>query len=320
MIWRRRFRVERPLLIVADERRYRDARDQDRYPNIPEYYDMLSDPFAAGRISDPRDDPGDDTNFDQANVSAVNSLTAGAGLRQATTGGWRNRDPGDVNLALTDIRYDAAGDNILVDVALAPPSAAPVLTAEVQAGQVTLRWDASNDPTVSYQYRYRSDTMPWSPFATLTTTSVALNLINNTAYTFEVAAVNGLGSQTSTLTATPQALGPSAVNFVEDVTPDQDDTPAVATYTVTGLGNTPNWTLEDDTRNAFELQGTGTTQELHFRQPPDFETLQNATYSVTIQARAGQVTVTQAVSVTVVNAEEAGTVVVMPTTAHNQWC
>ncbi len=315
MVWRRRFRVERPLLIVADERRYRDARDQDASPNIPEYYDMLSDPFAAGRISDPRDDPGDDTNFDQANVSAVNSLTAGAGLRQATTGGWMNRDPGDVNLALTDIRYDAAGDNILVDVALTLPAAPDNLTAEVQAGQVTLRWAASNDPTVSYRYRYRPDTMLWSGWSMTTATEngrivatiEAGDLINNTAYTFEVAAVNGLGRNSATLTATPQALGPSAVDFVEDVTPDQDDT-EVATYTVTGLGNTPNWTLENDTRNAFELQGTGTTRELHFRQPPDFETLQNATYSVTIQARAGQVTVTQAVSVTVVNAEEEGSV------------
>ena len=139
MVWRRYSEShtdweERPLLIVADERRYRDARERDGDPRIHEYHDMLSDPFAAGRISDPRDDT---TEFDQANVSAVNSLNAGAGLRQETLdigGGRRDRgynpDPGNVNLALTDIRYDATGTNILVDVALGLP-AAPALTAEV---------------------------------------------------------------------------------------------------------------------------------------------------------------------------------------------
>ena len=325
MVWRRYHEVhtdweERSLLIVADRRRYYDARDRGANPRIHEYHDMLSDPFAAGDITDPR---SGNTRFNEANVSAVHSLTAGAGLRQVTLGEENLRtgvrdgtgyhpDPGNVNLALTDIRY--AGDNILVDVALAPPSAAPVLTAEVQEGQVTLQWNASTDPTVSYQYQYL-DAMLWISQST-TDTAVTLNLTDNTAYTFEVSAVNGLGRSSTTLTATPQALGHSEVDFVEDVTPDQDDTPAVATYTVTGLGNTPNWTLEDDTRNAFELQGMGATRELHFQQSPDFETLQDATYSVTIQARAGQVTVTQAVSVRVVNAEEAGTVVVMPTTAR----
>ena len=67
MIWRREFRTDPsrqnsqdqwqyPILIVADERRYRDSRDRDGNPRIPEYHDMLSDPFAAGDINDPRPD------------------------------------------------------------------------------------------------------------------------------------------------------------------------------------------------------------------------------------------------------------------------
>ena len=44
LIWRRD-RSEQPILIVADERRIVDARDQDQHPLVPEYQDRLSDPF-----------------------------------------------------------------------------------------------------------------------------------------------------------------------------------------------------------------------------------------------------------------------------------
>ncbi|MCE2450595.1 MAG: fibronectin type III domain-containing protein, partial [Candidatus Latescibacteria bacterium] len=319
MIWRRAWRTNQnlqdnddrwqyPLLIVADERRYRDSRDQDRNPNIAAYYDMLSDPFAAGGIEFP-DGYGA---FDQDNVSAATSLTAGAGLRQATTGAGRNSDPTTLALALTDIAYDEAGDNILVDVALARPTPPAGLAAEVQEGQVTLRWEASTDPTVTYQYWYDGVS---TPIRIGTDTTVPVDgLTNNTSYTFEVSAVNGLGTRTATLMATPQALGDSAVDFTEDVTPDEDDTPAVASYTATDLGDTPEWSLVDDARDAFELQGTGATRTLHFQQPPDYETPNatnpNPVYPVTIQASAGQVTATQAVTVTVTNEEEPGTVTV----------
>ncbi len=40
-IWRRRTFATQPLLIVADGRRIRNARDQEQNPNIPEYQDML---------------------------------------------------------------------------------------------------------------------------------------------------------------------------------------------------------------------------------------------------------------------------------------
>ena len=246
MIWRRYSEhhpnwEERPMLIVADARRYRNARDSERDPDIDEYYDMLSDPFAAGRIEAPDGyDP-----FDQDNVSAVHSLDARAGLRQETEGeehpitGIRNGrgyhpDPGEVNLALTNIEYD--GDNILVDVTFAPPTA-PALTAHVQERQVTLRWAASDDPTVSYQYWYDGVSTPMDldpPYAD--PIEVPITGLTDDTYTFEVTAVNGLGTATATLTATPQALGESAVDFAEDVTPDVDDTPAVASYTGDRLG------------------------------------------------------------------------------------
>ena len=245
-------------------------------------------------------------------------------------------DPGDVNLALTDIRE--VGDNIFVDVALARPQAPTNLTAEVRDGQVTLRWDASTDPTrfvpsidptvTAYQYQYDGVAPPIRIVANPTVADpievIIPGLINDMPYTFEVSAVNGLGlGPVATLTATPQELGPSAVDdFAEDVTPDEDDTPAVATYEATGLGDAPEWWLEyeeDDTRDAFELRGTedtGSTRTLHFRQPPNFET-PNATepqpvYPVTIRVRAGPVTVMQAVVVTVRNVDEAGTVSLEP--------
>ena len=71
MIWRRETGSsgeERPILIVADERRYTDARNTDRNPTTPEYHDMLTDPFPG---------PGQ--------VRRVDTRTAGMGLRQATT-------------------------------------------------------------------------------------------------------------------------------------------------------------------------------------------------------------------------------------------
>ena len=315
MIWRRPPGTERPMLIVADERRYTDARNTDQNPAIQEYFDMLSDPFAAGRVEDPR--PNTDT-FDQANVSAATSRISGAGLHQTTTGSWGHAQR-RFDLALTNIEYDQTRTNILVDVSIESPDA-PVVSAEVGANQVTLRWDADDDdPTVSYQYQYRAGTDPWSQPTTLTTTEAPLTgLTNNTSYTFEVSTVNGLGTSTTTLTATPQEMGSSTVDFPEDVTPDQDDTPPVASYTVTGLGDTPEWSLVDDTREAFELQGTGATRTLHFQQPPDYETPTTAdpdpVYPVIIQAQSDPVTVTQAVTVTVTDVDEDGTVTLSTTT------
>ncbi|MCE2449738.1 MAG: hypothetical protein J4F35_15570 [Candidatus Latescibacteria bacterium] len=134
MIWRRYSEhhphwEERPMLIVADERRYRNARDRDWNPDVHEYHDMLSDPFAAGEIADRR---YNHTGSTQADVSEVTSLNAGEGLRQETLGELRrgtrdgrgyHPDPVDLNLALTDIRYD--GDDILVDVTFAPQRLRP---------------------------------------------------------------------------------------------------------------------------------------------------------------------------------------------------
>ena len=81
---------------------------------------------------------------------------------------------------------------------------------------------------------------------------------------------------------------------------------------VTGLGDTPAWELDDDPGNTFALQGTGPMRTLHFRQPPDFETLfatrEDTVYTMTLRAHADQVTVTQQVAVTLRNVEEAGAV------------
>ncbi len=131
MIWRREFRgEERPILIVADERRYRDARDKQQRPSTQEYQDMLSDPF-----------PGRDK------VTAVNALTGQVGLRQATNHSiksngtspslGRNRDPNRLDLALTNITYDRATDMMTVDIDMAPPQRSSVVSFGSASYKVT---------------------------------------------------------------------------------------------------------------------------------------------------------------------------------------
>ena len=104
LIWRRRGRsekeksaAERPILIVADGRRIRNA--QKGNPTVKEYQDQLSDPF-----------PG------SAAVNAVYATTGGEGLRQQTTGTYDHIDPGNLGVALTDIRRD--DDALTLDVQL----------------------------------------------------------------------------------------------------------------------------------------------------------------------------------------------------------
>ena len=94
LIWRRglgesNLPSERPILIVADGRRIRDARDQEERPTSQEYQDQLSDPF-----------PG------SAAVNAVYAHTAATGLRQENNTSWSyaNQDPGNLGVAFTDIQ------------------------------------------------------------------------------------------------------------------------------------------------------------------------------------------------------------------------
>ena len=329
MIWRRTFRTDPsrqnfqdqwqyPLLIVADERRYHDARDQDQSPNIPEYHDMLSDPFATGRIEAP--DGYDE--FDQDNMSAVSGLNAGAGLRQATSG--VNRDPTSLNLALTNIDYDSTTDTITVDIYMARPSPPTNVTAVVSNGQMTLDWEAPSDPGPPPNYRYRQSTDgTWGRPIDVAATEVPIGrLVPSTAYAFEVWSVNPLGSSDRVSISPLMLEGPSAIAFPEVVAPEAERR-TVANYTATDPeGDMIEWSLAGTDADDFVLSSDG---QLTFQDDPDFEDPtdrdhppdqepptdegENNTYHLIIQARAGQQSATLDVTVTVADADDPGVIV-----------
>ncbi|MDE2741119.1 MAG: fibronectin type III domain-containing protein, partial [Gemmatimonadota bacterium] len=327
MIWRRTFGSELPLLIVADERRYRDSRDRDRNPRIPEYHDMLSDPFAVGLIRDPR---GGRTEFDQDNVSAINSLTPREGLRQGTSG--LNRDRTSFNLALTNITYNRATDMITVDIHMAPPGPPANVTAVVSNGQATLRWrpPAPSDsgpqpPPPSYEYRQSTDGTWGDEIAvemgsTTARSQMIDGLVTGTDYAFEVRAVNPVGSSDW---VSPFVLeGPTEIAEFPEVVAPESGRRTVANYTATDPENDAiEWSLAGTDADDFLLSPSG---QLTFQIDPDFEEPtdrnhppgqdpptdlgENNTYQVTVQASAGQQSAALDVTVTVTNADDPGTV------------
>ena len=214
MIWRREIGgEERPILIVADERRYEDARDRQQRPRSPEYFDMLSDPFLG-----------------TGNITAVDALIDSVGLRQKTydsidgNGNPRgeNIDPGRLNLALTNMTYNRATDTITVDIYMAPPGPPTHVTAVVTNEQATLSWhrpaptdSGPQPPPPSYEYRQSTDGgSTWGAATAVAEGSTdarsqTIALVPDTDYLFEVRAVNPLGSSDwvrPSQRATPQAV------------------------------------------------------------------------------------------------------------------
>lgn len=113
LIWRRN-RMERPVLIVADGRRIRDAREQEQDEEndpiqIHEYQDQLSDPFPVP--ANVYTSHGQHDSYAQPAVNAVYAHTDSTGLRQETGSTSAHRDPGNLGLALTDIRRRTGSDN-----------------------------------------------------------------------------------------------------------------------------------------------------------------------------------------------------------------
>ena len=300
-IWRRETQIagaeERPILIVADERRIADARDQDQNPNTPQYQDMRFDPF-----------PG------LGNVSAVDALTPDMGLRQATQGILdRNGmptsigeqvDPGEVGLALTNItRTEVAGraDRLTVDV-IFRPSAPSNLTVAAGDGAATLRWDDPDDFTLDrweYQQQGLSD---WVEIpvdddqltrdeATGTLSYPVLSLTHGEMYSFEVRAHNAAGWGPAagpvevTLNTAPVVSGPETPSF------DEDSEETVATYTATDAQEDGiTWSLTGADAAAFSppTEATGNSFDLSFRSAPNYETPTDANldtvYEVTVVA------------------------------------
>ncbi len=220
MIWRREIGgEERPILIVADGRRYRDARDRQQRPRTPEYFDMLSDPF-----------PG------TGNITAVDALTDSVGLRQKTydsidsngTALGENADPNSLDLALTNITYNRATDTITVDIYMAPPGPPTHVTAVVTNEQATLRWHlpAPSDsgpqpPPPSYEYRQSTDGgSTWEDAIAVAAGSTearsqTIALVPDTDYIFAVRAVNPVGSS-GWVRPSQRATPPISVSFGSD--------------------------------------------------------------------------------------------------------
>ena len=160
------------------------------------------------------------------------------------------------------------------------------------------------------------DDAPWNPdwttipsSDTQTTSYTIDDLTNGTEYTFEVRAVNAVGEgDADSTTATPVQPnqpptldGPTTVSFAEN------STDAVATYTAADSdGDSLTWSLTGTDASAFELQGSGTTRTLHFQSAPDFETQQ--TYTVDVVVNDGSLSATVAVTVSVSNVDEPGTI------------
>lgn len=89
LIWRRNEgnteTAERPILIVADGRRIRNARDQEANFRVPEYQDQLSDPFPVSANVYPLYGESTTPSYAQPTVNAVYAITDSIGLRQRTS-------------------------------------------------------------------------------------------------------------------------------------------------------------------------------------------------------------------------------------------
>ena len=200
------------------------------------------------------------------------------------------------------------------------------LSATPGDGQVTLGWTtpaANGSPITHYEYRQRlaEDDAPWQPdwttipnSAAETTSYTIADLTNGRAYTFEVRAVNAVGegpAARTTATAVspnrpPTLDGPGAVSFAEN------SLEAVGTYTATDPDDDPLlWSLTGGNARAFELQGTGTSRTLYFRQAPDFETQPG--YTVEVVVTDGSLSAAVAVAVRVSNVDEPGTIALSST-------
>ena len=230
-IWRRHSNEERPILIVADGRRIRNARDRDWSPRIHEHRDMRYDPFP---VEEDRVQVFNVTRFTQPAVNSVDSQMAGVGLRQTTLTAANGRDhglqpdPGDVGLAITEIEHSNDG-TIRVDIHMAPPGPPTNVTAVVSNGQATLSWrpPAPSDsgpqpPPPSYEYR-QSTNGTWGNEVTVENGSTdarsqMIELATGTDYAFQVRAVNPVGSSTW---VSPLVLaGPTEIaEFPEVVSP-----------------------------------------------------------------------------------------------------
>ncbi len=179
----------------------------------------------------------------------------------------------------------------------APPGAPTGLTAEAGDATVTLAWTApgatGGADITGYEYRVKAGTGEYGAWIVATTSPVTVaGLTNDTAYFFEVRAVNSGGESEASdeVTATPTATNTAPVIGTADAAVDYaENTPvatAVATYTATDAeGDTVTWTLGGTDAGDFSIDTNGA---LTFNTVRDFETpasdATSNTYFVTITA------------------------------------
>ena len=194
-----------------------------------------------------------------------------------------------------------------------PPCSPTAFTAVAGAAQVSLSWRAptgTNCGTLThYEYRYKqtSGSWPdnWTSAGTATSQTVE-DLINSTAYTFEVRAANDYGQSASvSKSATPQQPNRApVVSGSASVAGDENKTDSLGKYT----GSDPDsdalsWSVSGTDAGSFELQASDSalSRNLHFVSAPDYETKHS--YQVRVRVSDGSLadSVDVAVSVTDVN-------------------
>ena len=147
------------------------------------------------------------------------------------------------------------------------PAAVTNLAAVEGDQQVTLSWDNPNNESITtYQYRQSTDSgSNWSPDWTNitnsnknTTSHTVENLTNDTAYTFEVRAVNATGNGTSVSVSATPVLPPLKVTWPEDIKGTQNSsiwTSLTSTPPqISVSGGRPSYTYEIET-DEIETEG-----------------------------------------------------------------
>ncbi len=256
-------------------------------------------------------------------VAELSSYTPQAGdvglMLQATV---RYRDGHSTDATDTKTAQSAATEGVV-----GPPVAVASLTAAPGDGQVVLTWQApasnGGEPISGYEYRQsKDDGTNWQPDWTAikgsdsqTTGHTVDGLTNDTQYTFEVRAVNAVGTGAArAVTATPVPSNqPPTLQGSATATVAEHSTDAIGPYEADDPDNDDlTWSLGGADAAAFELTGTGLTRSLAFQTPPDFE--QQSSYAVSVSVDDGALSATVTTTVSVSNIDEAGTVTLSSTT------
>jgi len=217
---------------------------------------------------------------------------------------------------LQSVLYSIAISVILISgpvSAQSPPAPAAVTNFAAVAGdqQVTLSWDNPNNESITtYQYRQSTDSgSNWSPDWTNITDSdenttghTVENLTNDTAYTFEVRAVNATGNGTSVSASATPTLPPLKVTWPEDIKGTEDSsiwtsltsTPS-QTPQISVSGGRPSYTYEiakEGAPDGLSIDSSGTLTGTP---------TENGTFTVTVVVRddAGQSVSNDALIITI---------------------